>query len=198
MGAPAQAAELPRSMGNGTVETIRGQLHKFMLIPPIEHHCQWFDAGPVAIAVEKRALGDERNMVRGPSIHVYNATRSEEYIRFDLFGRVLHYHYILNAQQYNILWGYDPDANGPMLSWAIAALRDRLPVMLRRAGEPQLALEVEEVGWNRTVLTGVAQAAAAALRPREDDGERAREGMEWMYRWKAIHPQFNTMEPGEY
>jgi hypothetical protein len=179
------------------VETIRGQYHKFMLIPPIEHHCQWFDAGPISIAVEARALGDERAMVRGPSIHVFNAARSEEYIRFDLFGRVLHYHYILNAPQHNILWGYDPDANGPMLSWAIAALRDRLPVMLRRAGEPNLATEVEEVGWNRTVLTGVAQAAAAALRPRDDDLDRAREGMEWMYRWKDIHPQFNTVAFGE-
>jgi hypothetical protein len=197
MSEATKTAELPRNMGNNTVQTIRGQYHKFMLIPPIEHHCQWFDAGPIAIAVEARALGDQHAMVRGPSIHVFNAARTEEYIRFDLFGRVLHYHYILNAHQHNILWGYDPDTNGPMLPWAIAALRERLPVMLRRAGEPELALEVEEVGWNRNVLNKVAQAAAAALQSRDDDLDRAREGMEWMHRWKEIHPQFNTVEPGE-
>ena len=198
MGESAKTAPLPKNMGNGTVETIRGQYHKFMLIPPIERHCQWYEAGPISIAVEARALGDQHAMVRGPSIHVFNAARSEEYVRFDLFGRVLHYHYILNAHQHNILWGSDPDANGPMLPWVIAALRDRLPTLLRRAGEPELAQEVEEVGWNRTVLTGVAQAAAAALRPRDDDLERGREGMEWMYRWKEIHPQFNTVAEGEY
>ncbi len=69
-------------------------------------------------------------------------------------------------------------------------------VMLRRAEASDLAREIEEVGWNRTVLTGVAQAAAAALRPRDDDLDRAREGMEWMHRWKAIHPRFNTVAGG--
>ena len=95
----AQAA-VPKS--NRTVETIRGQYHKFMLIPLIEHHCRWFDAGPVSIAVEARALGDSpERMVRGPSIQVFNAARSEEYLRFDVFGKVLHYHYIHNDVQHN-------------------------------------------------------------------------------------------------
>ena len=57
-------AEIPRS--NRTVETIRGQYHKFMLIPLIERHSRWFDAGLVSIAVEARALGDsaERMVTR--------------------------------------------------------------------------------------------------------------------------------------
>ena len=190
----SDSATLAAARSNRTVETVRGQLHKFMLIPLIEHHCRWFDAGPIAIAVEARALGDAHDMVRGPSIHVFDAARREEYLRFDLFGRVLHYHYILNAQQHNILWGYDPDANGPMLPWAIAALRERLPVMLRRAGEPELAREVEEVGWDKSVLPAVEEAAASALAAKPDDLERAREGMEWMVRWKQIHPQFNTVD----
>lgn len=186
-------------LGNRTVETIRGQYHKFMLIPLIEHHSTWFDAGPVSIAVEARALGDSpQRMVRGPSIHVFNAARTEEYVRFDVFGQVLHYHYIHNEPGHNTLWGYDPDANGPMIPWAVAALRDRLPVLLRRAGAMALADEVEQQGWDTSVLDAVAKAATTALAPRDDDLTRAREGMDWMHRWKRLHPQFNTVDEGEY
>jgi hypothetical protein len=188
-----------QARSNRTVQTIRGQYHRFMLIPIIEHHSRWFDGGPVAIAVEARALGDSaERMVRGPSIHVFNAARTEEYIRFDVFGTVLHYHYIRNAEQHNILWGYDPDANGPMVPWAMAALRDRLPAMLRRAGAEALAGQVATMGWNSGVLAGVEAAATEALAPREDDLVRAREGMDWMARWKEIHPQFNTVGEDEY
>jgi hypothetical protein len=190
-------ARAPNS--NRQVDTIRGQRHKFMLIPIVDHHARWFDAGPITIAVEARALGDSaERMVRGPSIHVFNATRDEEYLRFDVFGQVLHYHYILNGDDENILWGYDPDVNGPMIPWIIAALRHRLPAMLRRCGAQRLAAQVEEQGWDTSVLPQVAQAAAAALAPREDDLVRAREGMAWMARWKQVHPQFNTVEEGEY
>jgi hypothetical protein len=184
---------------NRTVETIRGQYHRFMLIPMIERHSRWFDAGPIAIAVEARALGDSpERMVRGPSIHVFNAARTEEYIRFDVFGKVLHYHYILNREQHNILWGYDPDLNGPMIPWACGALRDRLPAMLRRAGAEALACDVDEQGWDSSVLPEVARVASEALAPREDDMVRAQEGLDWMYEWKRIHPQFNTVDDGDY
>lgn len=186
------------SLTNRQVQTIRGQHHKFMLIPIIEHHARWFEAGPITIAVEARALGTTANdMVRGPSIHVYNAARDEEYVRFDVFGKVLHYHYILNAQDHNVLWGYDPDTNGPMIPWAVSALRDRLSAMLRRCGAHRLASEVEEQGWDTSVLPDVARAAAEALAPRDGDLVRAKEGMAWMYRWKELHPQFNTVEDGE-
>ena len=36
---------------NRQVDTIRGQYHDFVLIPIIEHHTRWFDAGPVSIGV---------------------------------------------------------------------------------------------------------------------------------------------------
>ena len=186
-------------LGNRTVDTIRGQYHEFMLIPMIERHARWFEAGLVSIAVEARALGDSaERMVRGPSIHVFNAARDEEYIRFDVFGKVLHYHYIHNRAHHNTLWGYDPDANGAMIPWVIASLRDRLPVMLRRADADSLAAEVEEQGWDTSVLPDVARAATEALAARQDDLVRAKEGMDWMMRWKQIHPQFNTVREGEY
>ena len=184
---------------NRMVDTIRGQLHRFVLIPIMQKHTRWFDAGPVSIGVEARALGDSaERMVRGPSIHLCSADRSQEYIRFDVFGAVLHYHYVLNEQDHNILWGYDPDTNGPMIPWACNALRDRLPTLLRNAGAHRLATEVEQQGWDDTVLPAVARAATEALAPREDDLVRAREGMAWMMKWKEVHPQFNTVEEGEY
>ena len=37
-----------------------------------------------------------------------------------------------------------------------------------------------------------------AAYPTEDDLKRAKEGMDWMYRWKQVHPQFNTLAEGEY
>ena len=189
----------PREVkSNRQVPTIRGQYHTFMLIPPMEHHTRWFDAGPVSIGVEARALGDEQVLVRGPSIHVCNASRDEEYLRFDVFGSVLHYHYIDNANQANTLWGYDPAVNGPMIDWACNALADRLPTLLRGAGAHALAKVVEEQGWDCSVLADVACAATEALAPSPDDLTRAKEGMDWMYAWKAVHPQFNTLDEQEY
>ncbi len=186
-------------LSNRQVVTIRGQYHRFALIPIIAQHTQWFDAGPVSIAVEARALGDRaERMVRGPSIHVFSADRSEEHLRFDVFGTVLHYHYVHHAAGHNTLWGYDPDTNGPMIPWVIAALRDRLPVMLRRAGADMLADAVETMGWDRSVLGAVEQAASEALAPRADDLTRAKEGMDWMVRWKELHPEFNTVGDGEF
>lgn len=194
----AEAAPAPL-LSNRQVVTIRGQYHRFMLIPIIEQHCRWFDAGLVSIAVEARALGDSaERMVRGPSIHVFSADRAKEYLRFDVFGKVLHYHYIHNEPGHNTLWGYDPDMSGPMIPWVIAALGERLPVMLRSAGAEALGDQVEAMGWDRSVLAEVAQAASAALAPRADDLARAREGMDWMHRWKALHPEFNTVGEGEF
>lgn len=187
----------PRSDRN--VQTIRGQRHRFVLIPIMQRHTRWFDAGPVSIGVERRALGTSaENMVRGPSIHVCAADRQTEFLRFDVFGKVLHYHYVLNDEDHNVLWGYDPDANGPMIPWACAALRDRLGTLLRGAGAHDLAREVEQSGWDASVLDAVATAATEALAPADDDLACAIEGMDWMRRWKAVHPQFNTVEDNEY
>ena len=189
----------PPHLSNRQVVTVRGQYHRFQLIPIIARHSQWFDAGPLSIAVEARALGDSaERMVRGPSIHVFSANRAEEYLRFDVFGSLLHYHYVHHAAGHNTLWGYDPDTNGPMIPWVIAALRDRLAVMLRRAGAQALADEIEAAGWDSSVLPSVEKAATLALAPRSDDLVRAKEGMDWMNRWKDLHPEFNTVGEGEF
>ena len=88
--------ERGRPLSNRSAElVVRGQYHKFMLIPPMEHHTRWFDAGPVSIGVESRALGNEDHMIRGPSIHVFDSEHDKEFVRFDIFGDVLHYHFVL-------------------------------------------------------------------------------------------------------
>jgi hypothetical protein len=67
-----------------------------MLIPLVERLKTWFEAGLVSVVVEARALGESPVwMVRGPSIHVFNAERSEEYLSFHVFGTVPHHHDIL-------------------------------------------------------------------------------------------------------
>lgn len=200
MQAEFKSIPTPREVrSNQQVPTIRGQYHTFMLIPIMEQHTRWFDAGPVSIGVEARALGESAdNMVRGPSIHVCDARRDKEFIRFDVFGKVLHYHYIHNEAEANTLWGYDPAVNGPMIQWACNALRERLPTLLRGAGANALADEVEQCGWDTSVLDAVAEAASQALRPSEHDLIRAKEGMDWMYAWKAVHPQFNTLDEQDY
>jgi len=73
-------------------------------------------------------------------------------------------------------------------------LRERLPAMLRRSGEADLAARIEKDGWNSAILVEVEQAARDADRETEDEMDRAREGIEWMLKWKDIHPEFNTVD----
>jgi hypothetical protein len=175
---------------------VRGQRHKFMLIPILEDEIEWFPVGPVTFGVEARALGDSQGSVgeRGASIHVFDNDRKTERLRFDCFERTPHYHYILQREQHNIVWGYDPVINGPMLDWALAAIRDRLPAMLRGVGADDLAEQVDREDFDRSVLTRVAEAMKAAHERTFPGTELALRGREWMHRWKEIHPQFNTVD----
>jgi hypothetical protein len=176
---------------------VRGQHHKFMLLPVMAHNADWFEAGPVTFAVEARVLGDGKGVVgeRGVSLHVFNADRSEEYARFDCFQNHPHYHYILNDLQHNVLWGYDPDVNGPMQTWAVESVRRRLPSILRRAGAVALADRVEKEGVDGAVLDKVEAAMARGYeRTFPGSPEMIAEGEEWYRHWKAAHPEFNTVD----
>jgi hypothetical protein len=132
---------------------------------------------------------------RGASLHILNAERSEEYVRFDNFQHGPHYHYILNDLQHNVVWGYDPDSNGPMLPWALAAIRDRLPSLLRRAGAVATAERVEREGFDLAVLPKLEQAMTEAWERTVTEADAmVAEGRDWYVRWKEIHPQFNTVD----
>jgi hypothetical protein len=184
------------SKAEKTVVVVRGQRHKFMLIPIMAHNAKWFEAGPVTFAVEGRVLGDKDGNVgeRGASIHLFSADRSEEYARFDCFEKVPHYHYILNDRQHNIVWGYDPDINGPMLPWALGVIRSRLPSILRRSGATALAERVEKEGFDVSVLNEVERAMLEAWDRTFPGTDMVQEGRDWYQRWKTIHPQFNTVD----
>lgn len=179
-----------------TVHVVRGQLHKFMLIPILEDEIQWFAAGPVTFGVEARALADRTGKVgeRGASIHVFDNDRKTERLRFDCFEHTPHYHYIIQRDQHNIVWGYDPSVNGPMSVWALNAIRERLPALLRAAEAHELAGRVEREGFDLKVLDRIAEAMVAAHEKTIPGTELALKGRDWMNRWKEIHPQFNTVD----
>jgi hypothetical protein len=179
-----------------TVHVVRGQLHKFMLIPILEDEIQWFPAGPVTFGVEARALADSAGKVgeRGASIHVFDNDRKTERLRFDCFERTPHYHYIIQRDQHNIVWGYDPTVNGPMSAWALNAIRARLPALLRGAEAHELAERVEREGFDLDVLERIAAALVAAHERTIPGSELALKGRDWMNRWKELHPQFNTVD----
>jgi hypothetical protein len=125
---------------------------------------------------------------------VFGADHRQEWARFDCFEKDPHYHYILQADQHNLLWGYDPDINGPMLQWALAVIRDRLPNILRKAGATELAAQVESEGFDTSILAKVEQAMVEAHQRTIPGTDLVEEGRAAYVNWKKIHPQFNTVD----
>ncbi len=178
-----------------TVSVVRGQYHKFMLLPINEAEAQWFAAGPVAFGIEARTFGEDGVVLeRGATLHVFSADHQEEWLRFDCFEHTLHYHYILHDRGHNVVWGYDPVVNGPMRPWAIEAVRNRLPDLLRNAGADHLADAVEREGVDPAVIDQLRRALDAAWErtfPGTDMIEASTAYFAW---WKQVHPQFNTVD----
>lgn len=172
---------------------VRGTLHRFLPLPVMQHHAQWFEAGPVSFALEMRVLDDGSGQPgeRSISIHVFNPARDREMVRFDCFERFPHYHYILNDTQENVVWGYDADANGPMLDWSFAAIRGRLPAFLRRAREEGHAALVEREGLDTAAIDALRQ-AIDDWEPSLPSEQAMKEARDWYLEWKKVHPQFNT------
>jgi hypothetical protein len=148
---------------------------------------------PVSFALEMRVLddGNAEPGERSISIHVFNPARDREMVPFDCFERFPHYHYILNDTQENVVWGYDADANGPMLDWSFAAIRGRLPAFLRRAGEEECAARVERERLDTVAIDRLRQAIDDWEPSLPSEGALA-EARDWYLQWKRVHPQFNT------
>ncbi|MBU6269426.1 MAG: hypothetical protein KGN34_17905 [Sphingomonadales bacterium] len=172
---------------------VRGTLHRFLPLPVMRQHAQWFAAGPVTFALELRVLDDGNGNPgeRSISIHVFTADRSRECVRFDCFDAFPHYHYVLNDTAENIVWGYDPEANGPMVDWSFRSIRERLPAFLRQAREPELAGAVEREGLDHAAIDAL-RAAIDSWEPSLPSADATAEAKDWYVRWKAEHPQFNT------
>lgn len=189
-------AFLKTNPGDKTVQVIAGQHHKFMLIPLMEDQTTWFTAEPVLFGVESRAFGKPEGEVleRGASLHVLDAETREEWLRFDCFDNEPHYHYILQSLQHNIVWGFDPSANGPMIQWTICTLRDNLVPMLRKAGAGKLADTVEARGFDANILDTVEQAMLDARERTFPGTDMIAPSIAWYNRWKELHPHFNTVD----
>jgi len=145
-------------------------------LPLVAEDTTSFPAGAVTIGVEYRRVdGDvlkagfgaefvaEQNAVidtSGVSLHVLGTDDGKEYLRFDCFDEDPHYHYILWGNKQTIV-PFDLAASGDMLTWALAAIADRLDTMLTYAGAPELA-ELVDAQLVRTVLKDVAPVAIEA------------------------------------
>jgi hypothetical protein len=128
-------------------------------IPPDRAKTAWVDAGALSIGIEGRVLDDAAVAAhlanvgdggvapasfddQGGSIHVTSARTGEEFLRFDLFDREPHYHYIGPGSSHRVV-AFDAVAFGDMGEWVTFWLSDRLVPMLRQAGAADLAEEVD-------------------------------------------------------
>jgi hypothetical protein len=163
-----------------------------MPLPPVPERTAWFEAGPLAIGVEYRLVGDaiaaaaEKQAAvgtagsaaaaarglddRGVSLHVCGIEGGErlEHLRFDCFQEDPHYHYVSWRTRTNHMLHLDPVAEGDPLVWALARIRARLPEMLARAGAGELAERLDRQALE-ALLPKVAE---AAFRARALGGER--------------------------
>ena len=142
--------------------------YRTLPVPAFERHTARIAAGAVTIGVEYRVL-DEATILEfyGPSsreqfggvvpagmdatavqedglaLHVFATDDGAEHLRFDCFDDAPHYHYLTPSEPRNVVEEYDAAANGPMVPWALRAIREQLPAMLERAGVADLAARVD-------------------------------------------------------
>jgi hypothetical protein len=92
---------------------------------------------------------------RAVSLHVLDAASGHEYLRFDCFDGVPHYHYLRpwttpeECDNHSVDW--DEVAHGPMTPWALHTLRTRLSEMLVEAGGANVAERLDMVAVNDAV-----------------------------------------------
>jgi hypothetical protein len=166
-----------------------GNVYNMPPQPPEDDKTTYLEAGAVTFGVEYRVLDpemlrqtykdnpeqlrelEERSpeggfYAEGVSLHVVG-NDGHEYLRFDMFDSPPHYHYNHPSDGVsftNNVIDYDAAANGPMLDWALARMRSRLPDMLREAGGGAVADQVDPAVVDK-VLDEVESLAAAAGSP---------------------------------
>lgn len=125
-----------------------------VLIPPDPEVTTMIDAGPLRFGVELRTLPEDLTQeaaFQGPSVHVYGADDGNEYLRFDIFDGLPHYHYIDPFADLpdgkdgvvQTIVPFDFAASGPMWPWVIECLRSRLGAMLHENEMHELADRVD-------------------------------------------------------
>jgi hypothetical protein len=101
-----------------------------------------------AIALSGEAGGEPRD--RGVSLHICDRGNEKEYLRFDGFDAVPHYHYI-SPGSHNVRVIFDAVAEGDFLEWMFRRLDERLPEMLAEAGGEEVAASVDMVEFRRAI-----------------------------------------------
>jgi len=169
MRAPSPAAG-PGLVGAGRVvyTSLVAITYRTLPVPAFDEFTARIPAGAVTFGVEYRHLdeavilayygpdararfdnvlpaGFEQGAVDedGLCLHVFGAADGAEYLRFDCFDEAAHYHLLEPATPLNTVIEHDHTTQGPLLAWALEALRARLPELLARAGAPALADAVE-------------------------------------------------------
>jgi hypothetical protein len=165
-----------------------GKVYNIPPQPPVADDTHYLPAGAVTFGVEYRALDPESLRAtyaenaahlaeleekspaggfsdEGVSIHVCGTDDHHEYLRFDVFDRDPHYHYIHRTAPgegvVNNVVDYDQAALGDMLPWTIERLRTRLPQMLGAAGGTAIARQLD-MAVTGPVIDEVASIAARA------------------------------------
>jgi hypothetical protein len=88
---------------------------------------------------------------QGVTFHVRGADDGHEYLRFDCFPDVPHYHYLPPPGDVQHVVDFDTAAHGEMLPWALECLRHRLPAMLGEVGAEGLAAQLDQGSVDRFV-----------------------------------------------
>lgn len=166
----------------------QARMGQFVKSLPVAHepeNTKLFPAGPVTIGLEYRvfdpvaeaakltaeevaatgpdSLFNQTDTDRGVCVHVFATDGLAEYLRFDCFLDEPHYHYIVPGDG-NMLIHFDESANGPMLEWALDAVRNRLRPMLAQVGAAQLAEGIDQAELGRAMdeVAPLARAQMAA------------------------------------
>lgn len=120
-----------------------------LIIDPRDSRTKDFSAGGLTFGVEFREFngaiiddnfGDDPEKltamevarqfdVEGVAVHVHDSSSKDEYLRFDGFVDVPHYHYIYPRSHHTIVY-WDENAQGDFLEYLPTLLRDRLAAML--------------------------------------------------------------------
>ena len=96
----------------------------------------------------------------GLCLHVFGSADGAELLRFDCFDEAAHYHLLDPGVPLNTVIEHDHTVAGPLLDWALEALRTRLPELLIQAGAPLLAAAVDPA----LVRTALAEVGAESQR----------------------------------
>lgn len=158
------------------------------MIPPNWDNCIAVPAGPVRVVVEARQVTEEEGKPLGeyiedygPSLHIFGTESGSEYLRFDCFDRVPHYHYIVNdfggefrtGEQSraagNSSYKFDRVALGDPVKWTLETVRTRLPEMLEFVNQPALA---EQVRQTHDVLSAALDSADSILTESAEKAEK--------------------------